>query len=177
MKRILKYLVPLLLLTAASVFGGMQYLHSKNRGQATEEAADAIANAANAAVDWTRDKTPRTIDVVAFFGEGPVAGRASYFAVRARLTAVGAQRMSEVCSAMPRVRDAMNTLLFDSVHRAMDAHRALDRRVLAANEPRLQAEINRGFDGPIISKVSLELSIPAALAESGCKTEKNASRH
>jgi hypothetical protein len=177
MMRFVKYLVLLALLSGLSVFGVIQYLHSKNRGHATEEAADAIASAANAAVDFTRDKTPRRVDVIAFFGEGPVGGRVSYFAVRARLTAIGGPRMSEVCASMPLVRDALNTVLFDRVHRSLDAHRALDATTLVGYEPRLQDEINRAFGAPVVAEVKLTLANPASLADSGCKAEHSASRH
>ncbi len=176
MKRLVKYLALLILLSGVSVFGVIQYLHSKNRGQATEEAADAIAGAANAAIDWARDKTPRQVDVIAYFGEGQVGRHAGIFAVRATLTAIGAARLSEVCAGMPQVRDAMNTVLFDSVHGALESRHALDDATLAGYAPRLADEINRSFGGLVVSAVKLGRAAPSVLADAGCKSGRTASR-
>jgi hypothetical protein len=177
MKSLLKYVVPLILLACAGTFGVVQYLHSKDRGRATEEAADAIADAANAAVDWTRDKTPHTVDVYAFFGEGRVGGRPAVIAVRAQVTAIGQRRMSELCAAMPTVRDAMNTLLFDRIHSLARAHAGLDPAMLADYAPALKAEINRAMVQPLVDRIEISLGNPAAATDEACKPDRNAQRH
>ncbi len=177
MKRLLKYFLPLILLVGGSTFGLIEYLHSKNRGQATEEAADAIGSAASAVADWARDKTPRQVDVVAYFGEAQVGGRAGILAVRATVTTVGAQRLSELCAAMPAVRDAMNSVLFDRVNRALDVHRGLDDTTLAAYAPRLKDRINRAMGRSVVAAVKLDRAGPAALNDAGCKSGRVAQRH
>ena len=127
--------------------------------------------------DWARDRTPRKVDVGAYFGEGPMGAHAGIFAVRATVTAIGAHRLSEVCAAMPVVRDAMNSVLFDRVNRALDAHRGLDDATLAAYAPRLKDRINRAMGTSVVAAVKLDRAGLAALNDAGCKSGRVAQRH
>ena len=176
MKRFVKYIVLLVLLIGGATFGIVRYLHSKDQGHATEVAADAIGDAADAVAAWARDKTPRHVDVLAYFGEGPVGGHVGLFAVRATVTAVGAGHLSEVCAGMPVVRDALNTVLFDRVHKALDERRPLDASALAAYAPAVETEINRAFNEKVVDQVQLALAAPSPLNDTGCKAERAASR-
>lgn len=176
MKRFIRYFALLIFLIGMSVYGVIEYLHSKDQGHATEEAANAIGNAADAVADWTRDRTPHHVNVVAFFGQAPMRGHVGVLAVRATVTAIGAPRMNEVCDSMPVVRDALNEVLFDRVHQALDAHRPLDNATLRSYEPALMSAINHELSVPAVAGVRLAFAAPHVFSDTGCKIEHSASR-
>jgi len=103
------------LITIGAV-GAMQYFGNAKKGQVTEDAAEAVGAAANAVSDWTRDRSERTVEVVTLLGQSP-----QVITIRAQLTMQGAARLSEVCASLPRVRDAMNVLMFDRVRATLKA--------------------------------------------------------
>jgi hypothetical protein len=166
-KRFSRLLAVLGFLIAIGAVGGMQYFNSgDNRGKATEAAADAVAGAANAAFEMTRDRSERTIEVVALMGQAP-----TIVSVRAHLTMRGADRLSAVCASLPRIHDAITVLLFDKLRKDIAAGRGIDTVELAAYEARLREMLNRTYDEPTIDLVRLSPG-NSAMGDGGC-TDKN----
>jgi hypothetical protein len=166
-KRFNRLLAILGFLVAIGVVGAMQYFSSgDNRGKATEAAADAVAGAANAAYEWTQDRSERTVEVVTLLGQAPTV-----VSVRAMLTMRGANKLSAVCASLPRIHDAITVLLFDKLRTDIVAGRGIDGVQLAAYEPRLRDMLNRTYDVPTIELVRLSPG-NAAMGDAGC-TDKN----
>jgi hypothetical protein len=166
-KRFTRLLAALGFLAAIGAVGGMQYFNSgDNRGKATEAAADAVGAAANAALELTRDRSERTVEVVALMGQAPTV-----VSVRALLTMRGANKLSAVCASLPRIHDAITVLLFDKLRQDIAAGRGIDPVQLAAHETRLLDMLNRSYDEPTIDLVRLSPG-NSALSDGGC-TDKN----
>jgi len=153
------------LITIGAV-GAMQYFGNAKKGQVTEDAAEAVGAAANAVSDWAKDRSERTVEVVTLLGQSP-----QVITIRAQLTMQGAGKLSEVCASLPRVRDAMNVLMFDRVRATLKAGETVD---LAVYEAPLKRALNRGADQPTVDRLRLSLG-SAASADSGC-TERSARR-
>jgi hypothetical protein len=169
-KRLNRLLALLGFLIAIGVIGGMQYMKSgDNRGKATEAAADAVAGAATAALEWTQDRSERTVEVVTLLGQTPTV-----VSVRAQLIMRGASRLSAVCASLPRIHDAITVLLFDKLRGEIAAGRALDPIELARFEGRVKEMLNRAYEEPTIELVRLSPG-NAAMGDAGC-TDKNSRR-
>jgi flagellar basal body-associated protein FliL len=153
------------LITIGAV-GAMQYFGNAKKGQVTEDAAEAVGAAANAAMDWAKDRSERTVEVVTLLGQTP-----QVITIRAQLTMQGAAKLSEVCASLPRVRDAMNVLMFDRVRASLKAGEAVD---LAVYETPLKRALNRDAEDPTVDRLRLSLG-NAASADAGC-TERSARR-
>ena len=163
MKRIGKLLGILGFVAAVAAIGFNFYFNTDDRGKATEAAAEAVADAAAAAVEWTMDRTERTVEVVALLGQGP-----SNIAVTATLTVKGARNLSAVCASMPRVHDAINVILFDGVRNGLSAGRAPAAAELASFEPQLKDALNRSYETPAVEAVRLAPAPRRVLGDSGC---------
>ena len=153
------------LITVCAV-GAMQYFNKAQKGQVTENAAEAVGAAASAAIDWAKDRSERTVEVVTLLGQTP-----QVVTIRAQLTMQGASRLSEVCASLPRVRDAINVMMFDRVRETLRAGNGVD---MASYEAPLKAVINRGYEQPTVDRIRLSLG-NAAMGDSGC-TERSARR-
>jgi flagellar basal body-associated protein FliL len=153
------------LITIGAV-GAMQYFSNAKKGQVTEDAAEAVGAAANAAIDWAKDRSERTVEVVTLLRQTP-----QVVTIRAQLTMQGAAKLSEVCASLPRVRDAMNVMMFDRVGASLNAGEPVD---LARYEGPLKSALNRGSDRPTVDRLRLSLG-NAATGDSGC-TERSARR-
>src|SRR6185436_445111 len=140
------------LITIGAV-GAMQYFGNAKKGQVTEDAAEAVGAAANAVSDWAKDRSERTVEVVTLLGQTP-----QVITIRAQLTMQGAAKLSEVCASLPRVRDAMNVLMFDRVRASLKAGEAVD---LAVYEAPLKRALNRGADQPTVDRLRLSLGSAA----------------
>jgi flagellar basal body-associated protein FliL len=153
------------LITIGAV-GAMQYFSTAKKGQVTEEAAEAVGAAANAAIDWTKDRSERTVEVATLLAQTP-----QVVTIRAQLTMQGASKLSEVCASLPRVRDAMNVLMFDRVRASLRSGEAVD---LAIYEGPLKAALNHGSEQPTVDRLRLSLG-NATGTDYGC-TERSARR-
>jgi hypothetical protein len=153
-------------LVTIGAVGALQYFNNAKKGQVTEDAAEAVGAAANAVSDWTRDRSERTVEVATLLAQTP-----RVITIRAQLTMQGASRLSEVCASLPRVRDAMNVLMFDRVRASLRAGEAVD---LAPYEGPLKTALNRGSEPPMVDRLRLSLG-NAAGTDSGC-TERSARR-
>jgi flagellar basal body-associated protein FliL len=155
-------------ITIAAV-GASQYFNTAKKGQATEEAAAAVGAAANAALEWANDTRPRNVEVVTLVGQTP-----RVVTVRTLLTMKGPSRLSEVCASLPRVRDAINVMLFDRMRDALRGSGGFASFDLVSYETPLKEALNRTYDEPTIDQVRLSRG-NAAMGDSGC-TEKSARR-
>ena len=164
-KKFTRLIALLAFLITIGAVGAMQYANMAKKGEATEDAAEAVGAAANAALDWAKDRSERSIEVVTLIGQTP-----QVVTVRARLTMQGASRLSEVCASLPRVRDTINLMLFDPMRASLrDGGDNLD---LAAYEGPLKAALNRAYKEAAVERIRLSLG-NAAMADSGC-TERSA---
>jgi flagellar basal body-associated protein FliL len=165
-KKSTRLLAMLAFLFSIGAVGAMQYFNASKKGDVTEDAAEAVDAAATAALDWTKDRSERTVEVVTMLGQTP-----EIVTVRTVLTVQGASKLSEVCASLPRVRDSINLMLFDRVRATVVRGGQID---LASYEGPLKAALNRVYHTPTVDRVSLSLG-NAAMGDSGC-TERSARR-
>lgn len=165
-KKSTRMLAMVAFLISIGAVGGLQYFKTGKKGQITEDAADAVGAAATAALDWTRDRSERTVEVVTVVDQSP-----QVMTIRAVLTMQGASKLSEVCATLPRVRDSINVLLYDRLRGGVAAGGQID---LARYEGSLKAALNRSYESPAVDRVRLSFG-NAAIGDSGC-TERSARR-
>jgi hypothetical protein len=167
-KKLTRLLALLAFLITVGVVGFMQYMNMAKKGRVTEDAAEAVGAGVNAALDWAKDRSERSIEVVTMIGQTP-----QIVTVRAVLTMQGATRLSEVCASLPRVRDTINAMLFDPMRASLRGGGGgnID---LPAYEDSLRAALNQAYKGDAIERVRLSRG-NAALADTGC-TERSAQK-
>jgi hypothetical protein len=167
-KRLTRVLAIIGFLFAIGAVGAQQYL-AMTDGKPHVEAAEAVANVANAALDWTNDRGERHVEVVLLIGQTP-----NIVSVRALLTMRGGSHLSAVCATLPRVHDAINLMLFDQIRDGIVKGYPGGGVELAAYEAPLKERLNRSYDEPTIETLRLSRG-NAAMGDSGC-TDKNARR-
>lgn len=168
-KKSSRLLALLAFVLVVGVVGAMQYFNTAKKGEATEDAAEAVAGAANAALDWAKDTSERRVEIVSLIGQGP-----QVVTIRAMLTMRGPSKLSEVCASLPRVRDAINVMLFDGMRASLVTGRDSGSFDLASYEVPLKDALNRTYDEKMIDRVRLSRG-NAAMSDAGC-TEKSARR-
>jgi flagellar basal body-associated protein FliL len=166
-KKSTRLLAVLAFVVTIAAVGAMQYFNTAKKGQATEEAAEAVGAAANAALDWAKDTSPRNVEVVTLVGQTP-----QVITVRTLLTMKGPAKLSEVCASLPRVRDAINVMLFDGMRESLRRNGGFASFDLVSYETPLKEALNRSYDEPTIDQVRLSRG-NAAMGDTGC-TEKSA---
>jgi flagellar basal body-associated protein FliL len=159
-KKSTRLLAVLAFVVTIAAVGAMQYFNTAKKGQATEEAAAAVGAAANAALEWANDTRPRN-------GQTP-----QVITVRTLLTMKGPAKLSEVCASLPRVRDAINVMLFDGMRESLRRNGGFASFDLVSYETPLKEALNRSYDEPTIDQVRLSRG-NAAMGDTGC-TEKSA---
>ncbi len=172
MKRFIKLAVLLFLVFGVGGFGLWRYMQAGDQGQAAEAAADAMVNAANAAAEWARDSSTHQISVVNLMGTSRAGGIDGPFVVEARLAVKGGARMSELCAALPRVRDAINAVLVDRVGDMLRRGTPLAPDSFAAYDAALRDRLNREIAAGAVSQVRLVVHSARDVREGGCKDLK-----
>jgi flagellar basal body-associated protein FliL len=165
-KKLTRLLALLAFLITVGVVGFMQYMNMSKKGEVTEDAAEAVGAGVNAALDWAKDRSERSIEVVTLIGQTP-----QVVTVRAQLTMQGASRLSEVCASLPRVRDTINGMLFETVRDKLNGGGRID---LVAYEEPLKAALNHAYKEDAVERVRLSRG-NAAMGDTGC-TERSAHR-
>ena len=167
-KRTTRLLAIVGFLFAIGAVGAQQYF-AMTDPKPHEEAAEAVANAANAVSDWANDRGERSVEVVLLIGQTP-----NIVSVRALLTMEGGGHLSTVCATLPRVHDAINLMLFDQIRDGIVKGRAGGGVDLASYEAPLKERLNRAYEEPPIEAIRLSRG-NAAMGDWGC-TDKNARR-
>ncbi len=176
MKRVMKLSALLLLLFAGGGFGLWQYMQAGDQGQAAEAAAAAVVTAANAAAQWTKDRSTHEVSVVNMMGTGRGGGIDGPFVVEVRLSVKGGANLSALCAALPRVHDAINVVLADRVNDVLRARAPLAADSFAAYAETLRARLNRAIAPDAVSEAQVIVHSARNMQERGCNDRKPAKK-
>lgn len=152
--------VPIILMTGGA---GYYWTQLEDKGKATQQAADAVADAAvaaaNAASEWTRDKEIHVVNLQPFVvGEGALA---------MKLEVKGGRGLRKVCQHLPHVRDKFVEVLLEDPP-ALTAKRA-QFSLFGYDEVLLDA-VNELFEDEPIAKVRVENFSKPVSSGTGCVT-------
>jgi hypothetical protein len=169
MKRSFKFAGVMLIVVGILALGISQYMSHDERGRTTEMASGAISAVAGAAAWLTNDNGEYAVVVANRVGVGRVgADREAPMAVQAILSVRGGDRLSRVCAALPRVRDAINGVAADRIGPKLRAGHTLAPDELAAEGEMLHTALNRVVESDAFAQVRIVLVSAYDVQETGC---------
>jgi hypothetical protein len=176
MNRIIKTFGAALLLFGMIAAVISQYISGDNKADTAEKASEAVSAVSKAAGRLTSGRTIYNVTVVNRVGQGRVGlDREVAIAVQVTLSVRGSGGLSDVCASLPRVRDAINARIADSITPKLRSRRVLAADELAENSEDVRAAVNEVVEDEAIVKVKLVLRSAIDAQESGCDPNKTAS--
>jgi hypothetical protein len=169
MKRLMKFIGIMLLVLCMLALGLSQWMSHDDRNRTADMASDAITAMTSAATRLTSDRKQYTVVVVNRVGVGRVVvEREIPMSVQAVVSVRGSGSLDHVCATMPRVRDAINTVIADRVGPKLRTGRTLAADELADDGDALRGVLNRLVEDNAIESVRLTLVSAFDAQESGC---------
>jgi len=175
MNRFMKIFGVLLLLFGMIAFAVSQYISHEDKTRTTEMATDAFSAVSKTAGRLTSGRTLYIVTVVNRVGQGRVGlDREVPVVVQVSLSVRGSGGLSDVCGSLPRVRDAINTTIADSIAPRLRSRRVLAADELAENSEAVRAALNKLVEDDAVVSVRLVLRSAFDAQEAGCNDNKTA---
>lgn len=159
MKKKVMVILSALILVTAGGWGAWYYFQSSGKGEATEAAAQAMADAARAYQEWVRDKEPHTLIIGAMVMGGTSSSARKSYPIEVRLKLEGQENLERVCRMLPRLRDTINMTF---------TGRVAGRKNLSEFDERLNRAFGNDFGKDVVKQVRVLPSSRAFAPINGC---------
>jgi hypothetical protein len=164
----MRYVVGLFVIVAVGI--GLALFEYMSRGDKdhTKAATGAMAAVADAAHRITTDRTSYAVEVATRVGMGRIGGREEQMAMVAAIAVRGSASLADICTALPRVRDSVNTVVTDSIRPMLRDATQIRPDDLAGDARTVLASLNRLLQSEAVTAVQLSLKPTREAQDSGC---------
>jgi hypothetical protein len=165
----MRKIVGLLVLGAGGIgLAISQYMSGNEKDHSADVAGGALAVMADAANRVVMDRTSYAVEVATRVGAGRLGDREEQMAVVASIAVRGSGNLSDVCTALPRVRDSINAVVTDRIRPRLRDNARIGPDELSADARAVLASMNRLLQSEAVTAIRLTLKPARESQDSGC---------